>query len=199
MITIVSAFKAELLPFLAHYKPKDKRLLGKGSLYYSGGMPHFLRTGIGPYHAVQVLDAYLQEYRPEIIINIGLAGALDPELTVGTIAAITRSMSEESSEVAELHPLDWPLPQYTLISVKKAVFGKKRKNMLLKRGARLVDMETYFIHRVVQQKEIPFSALKIVSDDAGPNARQQFEQNLNRLSQKLFQTIFPFIEQMQNP
>jgi futalosine hydrolase len=56
---------------------------------FTGNTPDFLHTGIGMVAMTYALTRHLSEYRYDLVVNIGVAGAIDPDLQLGTVVAIS--------------------------------------------------------------------------------------------------------------
>lgn len=91
-----------------------------------------------------------------MILNVGLAGATDPALSLGSIVGINKVslLNGTSLDVAESNLVDH---QVSCISSTK--FLESHEKLLLKYG--VVDMELYAIRSVTPK----VSSIKIVSDD----------------------------------
>ncbi len=198
MITIVSALKAELRPFLDHFQADRKIAVATGSLYYGQQPIHFLRTGIGAEKTGVVLTRYLNRHQPHLLLNIGTAGALVSGIAMGTVGQIRRVTDEASGQQISLNDFSLPLPRFNLLTVQEAVLDEQRKQTAAANGAQLVDMEGFSLAKIATQREIPFLSVKIVSDHADERAREQFVQNLERLSRSLYRNVLPLIEQLQS-
>ena len=198
MITIVSALKAELRPFLDHFRADRKIAVATGSLYYGQQPIHFLRTGIGAEKAGVVLTHYLNRHQTHLLLNIGTAGALVPGIAMGTVGQIRRVTDEASGQQISLNDFSLPLPRFNLLTVHEAILDERRKQTAAANGAQLVDMEGFSLAKIATQREIPFLSVKIVSDHADEQAREQFVQNLEQLSRSLFRNVLPLIEQLQS-
>lgn len=195
MITIVSALKSEIAPFLEYYSAGNKTALAGGSLYRISGQFHFLRTGVGGAQAAKVLSAYLNSYQPQVLINIGLAGSLNSQIAPGSLFSINEIHST-GRDAIQLP--SWPgaeLQSASLITVNEAVLSDEGRARLFARfGADLVDMEAYELARIARQHGISFFCFKIVSDDAGEEAEKQFMNNYRVLSGQLFERINPLLQ-----
>ncbi len=196
MWTIVSALKSEIQPFLEYYSITNKISIGSASLYKSQ-FGHFFRTGIGSELAAENLALYLKEYMPDRILNLGLAGSLNPEIKVGQIFNIHQIIDEMTSEKLDL-PAFGPVKSIVnarLVTVRKAVNDiKKRHDIKIKYNADLVDMEAYQLAKISAAASIPFHSYKIVSDQADQDAEKMFMNNYKKLCFRLFDNINPLLQ-----
>ncbi len=122
------------------------------------------------------------------IINCGIAGALNSQMTIGTIYRVRHSaIVNDASESLELswtalEPTASSLPEATLVSSSEPIFNRHRKQQLSE-YADLVDMEGAVIARHCLLQNRPCQILKIVSDDS--EDRELLLKNLQPLSEKL--------------
>jgi hypothetical protein len=112
------------------------------------------------------LDAELDdmvEMFPGIIVSSGLAGALDPTLLPGDVV-----IDGHRGLVARLQAI---LPHARIGAVVGSdtiVATAAEKQALTDRtGAIAVDMETHIARRVAARRNLPFVAVRVISDDAG--------------------------------
>jgi nucleoside phosphorylase len=112
------------------------------------------------------LDAELDdmaEMFPGIVMSSGLAGALDPTLRPGDVV-----IDGDHDLVARLMAA---LPYArigAIVGSDTIVATEAGKRALASRtGAIAVDMETHVAARVAARKDLPFVAVRVISDDAG--------------------------------
>jgi nucleoside phosphorylase len=187
MTLVVAALKAELQSLIEYYKTDQKEIFGEGTLYFSEEV-HLLRTGVGILKAWHSLSAYLQKYQPEKIINIGTAGALNPEFTVGLMTEPV-VIKNNKAEVINPKPLfqdQFLLRKSKLITVEEPVITQKQKIKLFQNyTADIVDTEAFVLADLSRQKKIDFHCLKIISDQADENTMNDFKNNYKIIIEKL--------------
>lgn len=127
--------------------------------------------GVGPARAHQNTAAAIAEWRPDRVLNFGTCGALVDTLSVGDLCCVTEVLREgpkhRCDTVASLIPLVVGIPT-RLVTVDRPVHEPPRRAALAGNGAQICDMEGTAI--AVAADELPFSALKVVSDAAGGDA-----------------------------
>lgn len=187
MILIVAAIKAELLPLVEHLKVDQKEMIGQGTLYFSD-KTHLLRTGVGMQKAEEALSAYLEKYQPEKIINVGTAGSLNSDFSVGLITEPVRIRNEREEEIN-------PIPLFQnqslfkksiLLTVNDAVQNQKQKKKLFNQfSADIVDMEAFALAKLSRQHNIDFHCIKIISDHADEHTIDDFKNNYKIIIEKI--------------
>jgi adenosylhomocysteine nucleosidase len=198
MILIVGALKGELIPFINHFNIIQKNKLGLATLYAQKQV-HVIRTGVGQESALSTLTSYFKSYNPTNIINVGTAGALNPDIPVGSIHHIKTFVDEKSrAKLSIAENISYmAYRQSTLLTVTIAVIDSKRAQELNKSfSADLVDMEAFFIAELSAKRNIPFSSFKIVSDRADKTAETEFVARYISLSEQLAKKIIPQIEML---
>jgi adenosylhomocysteine nucleosidase len=196
MFAIISALKSELEPILQKQHLMSKIKLGNGTLYIAEQV-HLLRLGLGREQAAATLRAYLQEYKPAFVLNIGFAGSLQhKKIEPCAPFAINEIVNARDGQriVLPVLPEFERQPKAHLLTVNEAVLKAEEKEQLyLKYGAALVDMEAYDLAIVSRTFGKPFYALKSVTDAADEKAAQTFKAHYKHCAQILFTTIQPVL------
>ncbi len=106
------------------------------------------------------------------IISIGIAGALDPSLKVGDAVIATR-VSDRVDLPADpgwTHALSLRLPEARVDPITAgdaAIATPDEKSLLrLRTSAVAADMESHIAAKAAAQANLPFAALRIISDEA---------------------------------
>jgi nucleoside phosphorylase len=150
----------------------------------------FLKTGVGPKRASAGLGEALKEIRPERILVIGYAGAIDPGLKLGELVAVSRA---RAFSLDKEHP-DWENIQLgdelELADCQSLLDCAKSAGLIIRAGeamtspyvlgdpvhkrrlyekfhASIIDMETAALAGVAACHAIPVSCIRAVSDEAG--------------------------------
>lgn len=107
------------------------------------------------------------------IISIGIAGALSPELRVGSWVVATAVRDEDvslSTDAAWTRRLLERLTEATagtIVGTDVIVAeAAKKSEMHRQTGAAAVDMESHIAGRVAQRLHLPFAVVRVVSDTA---------------------------------
>lgn len=130
---------------------------------------HSLRlclSGMVPSVAHIRVERFLDDFRPDIMISCGLAGALKPHLIVGDL--IVQSHRADLVALAESALRDAGVPYHvgSLVTVSKPVLSPVDRRALAERTKAIaVDMESQTIAGFCHDRSIPCLALKGVSDD----------------------------------
>jgi adenosylhomocysteine nucleosidase len=149
----------------------------------------FLKTGVGPRRSAASLEKALKVVQPSLVMMVGYAGALDPQLRLGDLVAVKSALAfsleksnptwdhillEGKFELAGCEALAETgktagLNSYTGDTLTSSyVLGDPVHKRLLyeKFQASIVDMETASLARVAASRQVPFSCVRVISDEA---------------------------------
>lgn len=157
-------------------------------------------TGIGKVNATYRLLKAIQNYQPDIIINLGTAGGFG--LKKGEIVCCT-DFVQRDMDVTPLGFEKFVTPFEENISVvlsygiskngiKKAVCGSGDCFEINHTTSlyQVVDMEAYALAKVSKTENIPFLCLKYISDGADDNAATDWKEEVKLASEKLKMVLF---------
>lgn len=119
-----------------------------------------LVTGMGPRHARAQVERRLQIRRYHQVLTCGFAGALNPELGLGTVvfdsdanSPLGRSLLQAGARAGRIH---------TTEQVVGTAVGKRELHRAT--GADVVEMESGVIRALCQAQGIPSATVRVVSD-----------------------------------
>jgi len=192
MLLIVAAMEDELKAAMDLCQ-EVKRMHGPGISLWQGTIDkrlfYFQKVGVGPEKSAENLERALGQITPDLILAVGYAGALDPQLQLGSLVAVTKA---SAFSLDKNHP-DWDDVQLDgtfqltqaelMVSVAKSmglnavagsalssrhIMGKpEHKSLLYDRfQASAVDMETAFLARLAASRSISMSCIRTISDVA---------------------------------
>jgi len=140
-----------------------------------------VQTGLGLRRAGQAASRILDEYRADLVLNIGIAGSLSEGLEPGGLCLCGDTCGEQEGSIASDPELSRLVAQALedrgvdyhnarLVSVARVVTERARKQDLSSQFAcQLVDMEAIAIAKECQERKIPCLPVKIISDLADEN------------------------------
>lgn len=122
-------------------------------------------SGMIPAIAKERVDRFLDEANPDLMICSGLAGALQPHVTVGDVIVQSHDLSLATFAAQALKERDIPFHVGPLVTVAQPVLTPvARKELAAQTNAIAVDMESQTIAALCKQRGIACLALKAVSD-----------------------------------
>lgn len=165
MLAILFALREELKPLLREFKTESK-LEVRPATIWKGHWKDFplvlVQTGIGMDRARRATQKLLEYFQPHHVLSAGYAGGLQPGLRVGSIVTVR----EVSNELNHSRTLDSQGNGH-LLTVQKPLMNIVEKQAAGEKGFTVVDMETYAEVEVLQERDIPCSALRVVFDPLG--------------------------------
>ena len=158
-IAMVAALEREVWPLVKNWAVSRKQYEGRWFSFFENGQTVLVCGGIGAEAARRATEAIIVLYRPERVQSVGFAGALDPEMSVGEVIVPCRIIDANDGSRVETGATGC-----TLVSID-AIIGAEQKAKLAKTyGAKIVDMEAAAVARGAQTHNLPFSAVKVISD-----------------------------------
>jgi adenosylhomocysteine nucleosidase len=150
-----------------------------------------LYTGVGKVNAALHLTARLAQSRPDVVINVGSAGA--HQRPTGAVVACTQFIQRDMDVTAlgfawgqtpfeAYNQLDAPLPlSWQALSLPEAVCYTGDQFVTGPHphfALDVVDMEGYALARVCQHFAVPLVSIKYITDGADGQAATEWEQAL---------------------
>lgn len=159
---------------------------------------HLVFTGIGKVNATYTLTKAIQQYQPDIIINLGTAG----------------SQTYSKGQVVCCHQFVQRDMDVSPLGIEKFKTPFSEEEIVLQYGIKLnhlmdgicgsgdsfetehhhpeyniVDMEAYALAWVAKQEGIPFMSLKYISDGADDAAVGDWKEEVHKAAKSLAQTL----------
>jgi adenosylhomocysteine nucleosidase len=131
-----------------------------------------LITGMGPANARKALRAALANGKPSRVITCGFAGALNPELTFGTVifegpkAAVQEmKLDATGARAGRFH-----------CSTRVATTAAEKQSLRLATKADAVEMESGAIGEICREQGIPCTTVRVILDTAGEDLPLDFNE-----------------------
>jgi adenosylhomocysteine nucleosidase len=200
MLAIMGAFGQEIID-LRRQMVIEEVVARRDCRLYRGKLKNrdtlLVKTGMGKERAENATQFVLERYPVTAIISLGFAGALAPELRIGDVVVCSTLYGAPGSgeEKQRLEPL---APDAKLLSLAAQGPGDRTTRFCLGSGitvlqldsstqkmhglsetfhADIVDMESYWIARIASARQIPFIAIRSISDNMQSSV-QPFDQIL---------------------
>jgi adenosylhomocysteine nucleosidase len=162
----------------------EEMVAGWGFRLYRGKLKNkdtlLVQTGMGKQRAENATQFILEHYPITAIISLGFAGGLNPELRIGDVVVCSMLHGQHGSGQVEqkLEPL---APDAHLLSLASQKPGgrlcsgvsvlqlnsstREMQGLRETFQADIVDMESYWIARIASERQIPFIAIRSISDN----------------------------------
>ncbi len=129
-----------------------------------------LISGIGRERAASTAQRLMTEHGCTVLLTVGFAGALDPELAVGQVVLVESAAHEGEPPLAGLLPAAGPYPwrRGACLTAPAPLYTAEEKAAAHQRtGAAVVDTETAAVAAVAHDHGVPWIGVRVVSDAAG--------------------------------
>ncbi len=161
-----------------------------------------LQTGMGLERARKSGRATLPERDWRACLLLGVSGGVGDDQEIGTILHGDRILLDGAPPLRpDSQPPQWfplfraehKISSVTFQSCAKPVTSLAARESARQQGAEAVDMESYEILRLCLEYGIPFLALRIVSDQAGLAAFEEFKKHYPVVSRRLQEALVPWL------
>lgn len=182
-----------------------------------------VQAGIGKVNAAVCTQIMIERFRPEAIINVGVAGALNKKLHVGDIVisqdaaqhdfdttlfgdqpgfisglnqiyfSADTALVEAAKEAAEA--LDIPHHLGRIVTGDQFVADPERKKWLVDEfQGDCTEMEGGAVAQTCVLNQVPFVIIRAISDGAGDEAPMQYEEFVNLAAARAMELIKKMME-----
>lgn len=219
-IGIVAAFKEEMEPFLElNLEDRGEGRIAGRPLYHREATYELeagerlrvkyqlLTCGVGKVRAASATQALISLFQPDLVLNVGTAGALLPEIAVGDMV-VTKRLYQVDSQLHERYACesDSEIADFLFQELQaRASFRVYEGNGTtgdifvsdLAEKARLArdfagyccDMESAAIADTCAVNEVPFCVIRVISDSFAGDSNAEFEANYGWVSQRAAQSL----------
>ncbi|MDO4680185.1 MAG: 5'-methylthioadenosine/adenosylhomocysteine nucleosidase [Aerococcus sp.] len=227
-IAIIAALTKEIDYYLKTIPNLTRQTIAHVTIWqgeYAGHTLLIAQSGIGKVNAA-IATTLVSEQQPDLLINTGSAGAVDPTLEVGDVVIGTETRHHDVDATAfgmalgqvEGLPVTFPCDARYVDALAKTVkqgtasqvvqglivsgdsfIANPAKVKWLQthfQGAQCVEMEAASIGQVAHQFQIPYLVVRAISDTASQDADVLFEQFIDEVGEKSAQTTLAFVEQL---
>jgi adenosylhomocysteine nucleosidase len=155
-VAIVTAMEREVEPLIRDWT----MILGHSRRVYEKGKVVLVASGIGEHSAGKAARGVLQFRQPKVILSVGLAGALDPAVTVGAVIIPTKVLRQTTGQEFTIEG-----GEGTLLTAAGVASVAQKHQLAAAFGAQIVDMEAAAVAEVAGKNRLKFAAIKAVSDE----------------------------------
>ena len=193
-ICVICAIPQETRQLLARFSQKSCGSLSgfkSWGINAAGNSVTIIESGIGGENAAKAASAAILHIKPDLIINSGFCGAVTSNLHVGDIVAADEIYSLNQGVPGQTITHDKNLNNSVLAGYATAEFITAdtiySKSEILKSlptaATAVVEMESYAVASICNERGIPFLAVRAVSDALDTDPSQLFrsiaDQNFN--------------------
>lgn len=219
-VGIIIAMEKELEPFLRGRKFKTETVSGKDFFLCEIGRNKcvIMKSGVGKVNAAYATTLLMQIYKPDFVVSTGISGGLgdrkvldmvvaekcvqyDMDTTplgdpLGYVSGTDRIFFEADTGLTDSFIKNSGAVKTVLACGDRFVADKETKAFLQAFfGAGACDMESGAIAQVAFLSNVPFVAIRCISDGADDNAPLTFEEMTVQASEKLSKAVIGWLEQ----
>lgn len=229
MIGIIGAMDQEIAMLLDKMTLQSEKKIAN-SVFFQGTLEGkeivLLKSGIGKVNAAMSTAILHENYQPNVIINTGSAGGLDPSLSIGDLVISDRVVHHDVDATAFDYEFGQVpgMPFYYQADPKlieiversvQAIDQVKSKQGLIATGDSFVqkpeavqkiqdhfsdviaaEMEAVAIAQVCYQYQTPFVIIRALSDIAGKESAQSFDQFIDQAGRHAAELIIKVVKQL---
>jgi adenosylhomocysteine nucleosidase len=118
-------------------------------------------AGAGAVNAAGSCQSLIDNFSPAMVVSVGFAGALVPELGVGAVV-IPAQVAREGFPAGLNYSTEFG--QGILVSVNRVVGMAEKSELAKQYGACAVEMEAAAVAEVARARGVKFAAIKVISD-----------------------------------
>ncbi len=140
----------------------QKHRLADHVVVYSNEYAVVAHAGMGSERAAMAVQAAMTIRPVTALLSVGLAGGCDPSVRVGDIVragVVVDTLSGERFTNSEFRQV--------LVSALSIASVHEKQRLFASYSASAVDMEAATVARIAEGHNLPFRAIKVISDDAG--------------------------------
>jgi len=181
--TVVIALKAEAQLLLKAENAHFKDSIGNMGRLWETERGHICITGVGPVNTRKSLNAYLRQYHPDRLINLGAAGNLGLPIKPLTQIQPHRIIDVNSGYLFYQEAVE---TRYSLLTTDKPVTTKSESLSLQQKfGESFVDMEAAQMVFCAMAYHIPWIVWKTISDNAGCHTVSDYKSRLPQIAEAI--------------
>ena len=160
-LAIVAALEREVRPLVRNWRVSEKEYEGRRYRFFQDRDVVLVCGGIGAVAARRASEAAVAIFEPQSVCSAGFAGALDDKLQVGDILRPHTVINSGDGSAVTLGN-----GEGILISFMAVASPEQKSKLRESYGAQAVDMEAAAVARAAESRNIPFTAIKAISDAA---------------------------------
>lgn len=160
-VAIVAAMEREIRPLVRRWSRSGREYQGRSFTFFANDDAVAVSAGIGPESSRRACEAVIALYAPAELISVGLAGALDQTLPVGSVFTPRTVIDAKDGSRA-----DTGEGSGVLVTFSSVAAPEQKARLAGAYNAVAVDMEAAAVARAAEIHGLRFRAVKAISDSA---------------------------------
>jgi nucleoside phosphorylase len=182
-IAFVCAMPMEVAPIVKRLGLRKQQLDGltihSGTLAGRGVVATV--TGMGPKLATEGTERLLDAIKVDRVVVVGVTGALENETAIGTLVVPETVVDAATGSEHKPAPLGDTAPNGKMWTSDHLITAADRLEELREAGVVSLDMETAAIAEVCEQRGVPWSVFRVISDRASDGTITEEEFQLSNM------------------
>jgi adenosylhomocysteine nucleosidase len=165
---IVAALEREVHPLIKRGGWRKTRAIQATYGCYENDCALIVCAGVGGAHASRAAEEAAVAAKPVLMVSAGLAGAVLPGLAAGQVIVPATVVDAETSKpiaVTAYPAIPGVSMGGVLVSVTAVADVAGKRQLAEQYGARVIDMEAASVAKIARLHDIPFLAMKAISDE----------------------------------
>lgn len=159
-VAIVAALEREVRTLVRDWRIREKDVDGRRFRFFEKDEFVLVCGGIGAEAARRAAEAVIAIYTPKVIYSVGFAGALDPNLKVGSIIRPRQVVNAGDGSSLNLN-----CGEGVLVSFGSVASPEQKASLRDSFQAQAVDMEAAAVARAAEVRGVEFAVVKVTSDE----------------------------------
>ncbi|HEY6306094.1 MAG TPA: hypothetical protein VI488_06490 [Candidatus Angelobacter sp.] len=164
-IAIIAALERELHPLVEGWRQRPLDHGGSTFRAFENGELVAVASGIGCRRAELAARAAMEEFQPQTLISVGMAGALIRSLKVGSIVTPNVIVDAATQVEYRCQASGDVVGGGVLVSVEEITESEAKASLAERFHALVVDMEAAGVAKVAQECNIALRCVKAISDE----------------------------------
>jgi adenosylhomocysteine nucleosidase len=167
---IIAALDSEIHPLIKFWPKTSIEHDSRTYTFHESNYAVVVCGGIGAESARRAAEAVIAKYSPDLMISAGIAGSLVPDLKVGAtifpaIVIDSNDGSRRETPISNAPVGNTAVGRTILVTYPEVATVAQKQQLAKSYGAHAVDMEAAAVARAAQAHNLPFIAVKAISDD----------------------------------
>lgn len=158
-VAIVAALEREVRLLIERWQVSEREHEGRKFKFFENDRVVLVCGGMGAEAARRACEAVIALYQPSVVVAAGFAGALQPQLSVGS--TLTPRIVVDASDGSRT---DTGEGSGVLVSLDSVASPERKAKLAKAYGAQAVDMEAAAVARGAEARGVHFRAIKVISD-----------------------------------
>ena len=159
-IAVVAALEREVRPLVKRWRAIQGKRGGRTFKFFENDSIVVVCGGIGAEAARRAAEAVIADYDPAVICSAGFAGALTPELQVGSVLSPGCVVNASDGSRVSVDG-----GEGVLVTFGEIASPEQKRKLRESYGAQAVDMEAAAVAQAAEARGVRFAAIKVISDE----------------------------------